>query len=105
TRRRDRNEGGNMHAVVIEVRVASDREEEMRGMLRDVIVPRARAHRGISAGYFLRALQGDLLRVVQLFDTEANALATANRIRSEGPPPGAPVTLISVEVDEVIAQV
>lgn len=94
-----------MHAVIVEVRVVSNREEEMRGMLRDMIVPRARAHGGISAGYWLRALQGDVLRSVQLYDTEANAVATAERIRSEGPPPGAPVTLTSVDIYEVIAQV
>jgi hypothetical protein len=94
-----------MHGVVVEVRIAPDREEEARSMLRETIVPRARAHRGLSAGYWFRALHGDVLRAVQVFDTEANARATADRIRSEGPPPGAPVTLTSVEVYEVIAQV
>ena len=62
-------------------------------------------HRGFSTGYWLRALQGDVLRSVQIFDTEANALATAERIRSEGPAPGSPVTLTSVDTYEVIADV
>jgi hypothetical protein len=74
-------------------------------MLRDTIVPRARTHRGLSAAYWLRALHGDELRTVEIYDNEENARATADRVRSEGPPPGAPVTLTSVEVYEVIAQV
>ena len=94
-----------MYGVVIEVRIVANREEEARRMVRDMIVPRARAHRGISAGYWLRALHGDVLRAVQFYDSESNALATAEQIRSEGPPPGAPVTLVSVDTYEVIAQV
>lgn len=43
-----------MYAVIIEVRVNPSREQEARAMIRDVIVPRARAHRGFSAGYWLR---------------------------------------------------
>ncbi len=77
-----------MYGVIIEVRVNPSREQEARNMVREMIAPRARAHLGFSAGYWLRALQGDVLRSVQIFDTEANALATAERIRSEGPPPG-----------------
>ena len=92
-----------MYAVIIEVRVNPSREQEARAMIRDVIVPRARAHRGFSAGHWLRALQGDVITAVQIFDTEANALATAERISAEGPPPGAPVSLASVNTYEVIA--
>jgi hypothetical protein len=65
------------------------------------IVPR---EDGFSAGYWLRALQGDVIRAVQIVDTEANALATAERISSEGPPPGAPVSLTSVTTYEAIAE-
>jgi hypothetical protein len=93
-----------MYGVIIEVEVDASREQEARRMLREVIVPRARTHRGFSDGYWLRALQGDVLRAVQIFDTEANAVATAERIRSEGAPPGAPVTLRSVETYEVVAE-
>ena len=45
-----------------------------------------------------------MLRAVRIFDTEANALALAERISSEGPPPGAPVSLASVDTYEVIAE-
>jgi len=94
-----------MYGVIIEVRVNPSREEEARSMLRDMIVPRAKTDHGFAAGYWLRALQSDVLRSVQLFDTEANALAKADQIRAEGPPPGAPVSLTSVDTYEVIAQV
>jgi hypothetical protein len=90
--------------MIAEVTVDQSREDEMRTMLHNVVLPRARSHAGIVGGYWLRALEGDILRAVQLYDTEANARATADRIRSEGPPPGAPISLRSVEVYEVIAQ-
>jgi hypothetical protein len=93
-----------MYGIIIEVKVDPNREEEMRSMLDNMIVPRAKTHQGISAGYWLRSLEGDVLSVVELYDTEANAQTTANRLRSEGPPPGAPVTLVSVSTYEVIAR-
>jgi hypothetical protein len=43
-------EGANMYAIMVEVRVIPNREEEARRMLRDMIVSRAKAHVGISAG-------------------------------------------------------
>jgi hypothetical protein len=94
-----------MYGVIIEVKVDPSREEEARAMLRDMIVPQARAHRGFTAGHWLRSLQADMLTSVQLFDTEADALAKAEQIRSAGPPRGAPVTLKAIDTYEVIAQV
>lgn len=93
-----------MHGIVIDVRVDSDREEEARRMLREMIVPRARAHPGFAAGYWLRALEGDVIRSVHLYDSEDAARAAAEVIGSEGPPPGAPVTLESISTYEVLAQ-
>ena len=93
-----------MFGVITEVRVHPDREEEARAMLNDVILPLARAFPGFLSGHWLRALEGDVLRAVLIFDTEANALAPASKIRSDGPPPGAPVTLHSVDAYELIAQ-
>jgi hypothetical protein len=94
-----------MYGIIIEVSVDPSREDEARNMLVSMIVPRARTHQGITAGYWLRALDGDILRSVQLYDTESNALAMAEQIRSEGAPPGAPVTLLSVRTYDVIAQI
>jgi hypothetical protein len=91
-----------MHAIIVEVKVDSAREEEAQRMLREMVVPRAKARSGFTAGYWVRALQGDALRTVEFFDTEDNARAAAEQI-SEGPPPGAPVTLESIEIYEVLA--
>lgn len=93
-----------MYGIVIDVKVDPNREEEARNMLNNMIVPRARTHEGIVAGYWFRELTTDILRTIQVYDTEANANVTAERIRSQGPPPGAPVTLISIHTYEVIAQ-
>ena len=93
-----------MHGITIDVKIDVSREAEARNMVVKMIVPRAKTHKGIVAGYWLRALDSDILRAVQLYDTETNALATAQQIKSEGPPPGAPVELISVNTYEVIAQ-
>lgn len=92
-----------MFGVVFDVRVIPGREDEARAMLDAVIVPRAKGHAGFLSGQWLRALEGDALRVIHLFDTEAHARETADRIASEGPPPGAPVTLRGVETFELIA--
>ena len=93
-----------MYGIIIEVRVDPSREEEVRKMLENMIVPRARTHKGITAGYWLRSLDGDILRAVQLYDNKTNAQETADQIQSEGPPPGAPVSLVSINTYEVIAQ-
>jgi len=94
-----------MYGIIIDVEVDPNREEEARSMVASMIVPRAKAHQGIVAGYWLRELEGSILRSVQLYDTKNNALAIAGQIQAAGPPPGAPVTLISVKTYDVIAQV
>ena len=91
-----------MYAIVIDVTVDPSREEEATRMLREMIVPKAKAHGGFVTAYWLRAQQGKLLRSVHLYDSRDAAEAAATAIRTEGPPPGAPVTL--VDTYEVIAQ-
>jgi hypothetical protein len=93
-----------MFGVVFDVRVIPGREDEMREMLEAVIVPRAKTHPGFLSAQWLRALEGDALRVVHIFDTEEHARDVATKIASEGPPPGAPVTLRGLETFELIAQ-
>jgi hypothetical protein len=92
-----------MYAIVIDVKVDLTRDDEARSMVSEMIVPRAKTHPGFARGYWLRALQGDVLRTVQLYDSEDDARATASEVASEGPPPGAPVALVSVDTYEVIA--
>ena len=92
-----------MFGVIIIVRVDPAREDEARELVREMIVPKAKAHPGFVSGYWLRALDGDTLTSVHLHDTRENADATATRIRSEGAPPSAPVSLVSVETQELLA--
>ena len=94
-----------MYGIIIDVKVDPNREEEARHMVNSMVVPRAKTHQGIVAGYWLRDMDGDILRSIQLYDNEANARETAERIRSQGPPPGAPVTLVSVRSYQVIAHI
>ena len=94
-----------MYGLIIDVKLDPNREKEARDMLSNMVVPRARTHKGIVAGYWLRDVKEDILRTVELYDNEANANETGDRIRSQGPPPDAPVTLVSINTYEVIAQV
>jgi hypothetical protein len=64
----------------------------------------AKALDGFASGTWLRALEGDGGRGVLLFESEEAARAGAEEIRSQGPPPGVPVTIEAVDVYEVLAQ-
>jgi hypothetical protein len=92
-----------MYGVIVEVKVDPSREEDMRTMLREMVVPRASARAGFVAGYWLRATDGDSIRVVEIYDSVDNARAAASQI-AEGPPPGAPVTLEALATYEVLAK-
>jgi acyl-coenzyme A thioesterase PaaI-like protein len=93
-----------MHGVIVQVKIDSNREEEARRALHEMVVPRAKALAGFSGGTWLRALGGDAGRGVLLFESEEAARAAVDEIRSQGPPPGVPVTLEAVDVYEVLAQ-
>ena len=93
-----------MHAVIVQVTIDAAAEEQARKMLHEVVVPQAKALAGFASGTWLRALEGTGGRGVLLLESEEAARAAAERIRSEGPPPGAAVTLDSVEAYEVLAQ-
>ena len=66
--RRDKGKSEAMHGIIVEVRVDISREEEARKMLREMVVPRAKSHPGFAAGYWLRAVQGDVLRSLQVLN-------------------------------------
>ena len=93
-----------MFGMIIEVRVDPTSEDEARSMVHDFVVPKARALPGFQGGHWLRALEGDVITEVFTFDSEDNARAAASLVLTEGPPPGAPVTLHSVAAYELIAQ-
>ncbi len=59
-----------MYGITVDVRVDPKREEEARKMLREMVVPSAKARPGFAAGYWLRATEGDVLRAVQIYNSE-----------------------------------
>ena len=93
-----------MHAIVIDVSLDTTREPMARQMLDEVIVPKAKSHSGFAAGYWLRALEADVIRSLHLYDSEPAARQAAEAIRSQGAPPDAPVRLTSVDIYEGVAE-
>lgn len=55
--------------MVFDVRVIDGRGVEMRAMLDGVIIPRVKGFPGFVSGQWLRAPEGDALRVVQIYDS------------------------------------
>ena len=93
-----------MHGVIVHVKIDSSRRKDAVKILNEVTVPRAKAIPGFVSGTWFRALESDRGIGVQLFVSEESARAAADEIRSEGPPPEAPVTMESVEAFEIVAQ-
>lgn len=91
-----------MHAVIGQVKIDQSREEEARKMLREITVPRVKAMAGFVAATWLRA-KDDRGTSVLLFESEEAAQAAAEQVR-QGPPPGGPVTFVSADIFEVLAQ-
>jgi hypothetical protein len=91
-----------MHAVVGQVKVDTSREDDARTLLDDFVVPTAKNLAGFKSGYWARAVDADSGHSLLLFDSEDNARAAAKEIAA-GPPPGAPVSFVSVTVCEVVA--
>jgi hypothetical protein len=93
-----------MHGVIVQVTIDPTGEEAARKTLHEVVVPMVKGLAGFASGTWLHAVEGDAGRGVMLFESEEAARAGADQIRSQGPPPGVPVTLEAVEVYEVLAQ-
>jgi hypothetical protein len=92
-----------MHAVVGQVKLDTVREDEARKLLDEFVLPSAKGLAGFKSGVWARELDGDVGHSLLLFDSAENARAAAAQI-AEGPPPGAPVSFVSVKVCEVVAQ-
>jgi hypothetical protein len=92
-----------MHGVIAQVKLDPTRREDAVKLLNEFTVPTSKGLTGFVSGSWLRGPDGDHGVSVLLFETEEAARAGAERIR-QGPPPGAPVTLESAEVYEVLAQ-
>jgi hypothetical protein len=90
-----------MWAVVVTVGIDPARADEAVA-LRQAAVLRAKAREGFVRGTWLGSSDRNRACSVLQFDTEEQAEAFAAGARL-GPPPGAPVTLRSVELFEVMA--
>jgi hypothetical protein len=89
-----------MYARVDTVDIDAARADEAAKFLHEVGIPGAKSQEGFVRGLWLRSSDKSNGRGVVLFDTEEHARAAG----LEGPPPGAPVTIQSVEVFEVIGE-
>ncbi len=93
--------GEHMHAALVWVDIAEGRDREAQGVLHDRIVPRAKGMPGFVAGYWTAVRPGEGFSMV-VFDTEEHARAGVPPAGAP-PVPGAPVTVRSVEIVEVVA--
>lgn len=89
-----------MHAVVVRIKLDPARDEEAVTTLNEFVVPASRQAKGFKAGYWTRSADKASGVSVEIFETEADARAFADGAAT---PPGAPATLESVEVMEVMA--
>lgn len=89
-----------MYAVVVRVNIDPNHIEEALALPAAVIIPMLESQAGFAGCYFTRSDDGTNGLSISLFDTKENAEASA---ASATPPPGAPVTMDSVEVREVVA--
>jgi hypothetical protein len=87
------------HAVVLQVKLQDLPQEEADQMLKEVVIPNAKAQSGFQSGIWMRTSDNDGLGVV-VFDTEKNADAAQSALK---PPPGGP-ELVSSTLYEVGAE-
>jgi hypothetical protein len=87
------------HAVVLQVKLQSQSPEEAERMLKEMVVPTAKAQAGFESGIWMRSSDNSGMGVV-VFDTVENADAAVPVLK---PPAGGP-ELISSTVYEVGAQ-
>ena len=92
-----------MYAIVVTVDIEADRADESVKLLEEFTIPAVKSEDGFVRGAWLRTNDKSNGRGVVLFDTEEQANAAA-RTAQQGPPPGAPVTVRSVEVFEVVGE-
>ena len=92
-----------MHAMLVTVEIDPARADEARKVLDEFTVPTVKSQPGFVRGVWMRADDGTAGRGVVLFDSADQANAAA-KLALQGPPPGAPVTIRSAEVFEVIAE-
>jgi hypothetical protein len=92
-----------MYAVVGKVDIDSSRAAEAAELLNNYTVPMVKQAPGFVSGTWARSEDGTQGQSIILFESEETARAAAQRAAA-GPPPGSPVTFVSAEVFEVLAQ-
>ena len=92
-----------MYAVFGRVEIDSSRTDEATELLNNYTVPMVKQAPGFVSGTWARSEDGTRGQSVLIFESEETARAAAERAPT-GPPPGAAVTFVSVEVFEVLAQ-
>ena len=92
-----------MYAVVGTVDIEAGRGDEAEKLLNEFTIPGVKAQPGFVRGVWMRSSDQSNGRGIMLFDTEENATAAAAAAK-QGPPPGAPVSIRSVEMFEVVGE-
>ena len=92
-----------MHAVVGKVAIDAGRADEARELLDTFTIPTVTQQPGFISGTWMRSADGTSGTSVLLVDSAEAATAIATRMAA-GPPPEAPVTFVSADVFEVVAQ-
>jgi len=92
-----------MYALVVTVELAPGRGDEAEKLLKNDVVPSAKANDGFVSGTWARSQDGTKGHSVELYETKEAAEAVLARAQ-QGPPPGAPVKVLYSEVYEVLAQ-
>ncbi|MGH3369816.1 MAG: antibiotic biosynthesis monooxygenase [Nocardioidaceae bacterium] len=92
-----------MYAMVAKVQIDPTRADDAVELLHSFTVPMVKQLPGFVSGTWVRATDSSHGQSLVLFENEESAKAAAERA-AQGPPPGAPVTFVSAEVFEVMAQ-
>ncbi|MEY2433914.1 MAG: hypothetical protein QOC92_3639 [Acidimicrobiaceae bacterium] len=88
-----------MHAVVVRVSIDAERGDEALKNLNETVLPMARQSPGFKAGYWTRSPDGSKGCSMEIFESEKDAQAFSENLKM---PPGAPTTLESIELMEVV---
>ena len=93
-----------MYAALGQASIDATRLAEADKALEENLIPWVSSMDGFVSGTWTRSPDGTQGRSLILFDTEENAQAAAEAGRAQGPPPGAPISITSVDVFEVVGQ-
>jgi hypothetical protein len=92
-----------MFVVIGQVKLVPTRRDEALKMIKERGEAMVKGMAGSRGGYWARPVDSDTQYSLWLFDTEENARAAA-AVFGKGPPPGAPATMVSVEICEVVGE-